>query len=823
MKNQSLSSVLRWTACALGLVAHVYHAQAQQWIYRHVDAEDTGDWQFQVVASSFVGSILVAAGANVGNGPIYTSTNYGTGWQPTAAPLGDWSSIALSSNGFVLAGCTDSTPTNEGGVYLSLDFGESWDNSFTGAFPAIQVVMSADGTKLLAAKADSSDGSNPFGLYHSADMGVTWQPVGIPEVTNYFSALASSADGTNLVAVGSTPPPSSRVIYTSRDSGASWQLANLPQYNWTGVAASTNCSKIVVVAAYPSSVLFTSEDYGVTWQQQKAAPPEYWGPVASSADGTRLVAAGGGADGQIYTSMDSGATWQSTNGAPVTPEGKGVGWLSVASSADGKHLVAAPLGLDGLYTLDPIPDAVGHVYCACNSNAIPGAKVLLGTDTLTCDENGYYALTNVQPGIYTAVVSATNYATLTTNVVVDGAQPTMTNNFYLTNTTDFIINPILDSSITVFENSDAISNAIVEAAQSYSNLIVNPMCVQILFYATNAGLGSSLPARAFIQYSNYYADLEANTNMSANDIAALATLHAPPNTGIYTNTTMVLTAAAVDAIGEHALAEATVSTNRGLDSEIWLNISIMNITSSDTNTNNYDLETIAKHEIDETLGIGGPGSSLSFPGTNFVGSMDLYRYVSLGFRSFYASPFIFPYFSIDDGASNMVFFNQNATGDLADWGNGRNTQYGNTPPQVQDAFATPGIATPLGVNELVALDIIGYTLSGKATIQAPNLSAGILTFTAQTLPGQTYQVQYSPDLTPGSWQNLGSPFVATGLTQTVTDATAGAAGERFYRVVLVPVASPNPAFARSRPAPIIPTPEMIVTNGSKHYFRPRGP
>jgi len=112
-------------------------------------------------------------------------------------------------------------------------------------------------------------------------------------------------------------------------------------------------------------------------------------------------------------------------------------------------------------------DITGHVYCLCDSNAIPGAHIRIGTNTLTSDLSGAYSLSNVPPGTYTATVSAPNEATLTTQLTVDGSQVVMTNDFYLTNTT-FIVYPILDQSVTSFPGfpgPDVLSNTIWSACQ----------------------------------------------------------------------------------------------------------------------------------------------------------------------------------------------------------------------------------------------------------------------------------------------------------------------------------------------------------------------
>jgi hypothetical protein len=487
--------------------------------------------------------------------------------------------------------------------------------------------------------------------------------------------------------------------------------------------------------------------------------------------------------------------------------------------------------LDGTYTavfaIGASNGFSGHVYCVCDSNAITGATVEIGTNSTTCDANGAYTFTNVSAGTYTTTVTATNYQTLMTNLTV---APGVTNDFYLTNTT-FVINAVMDSSIAALPGADLISNSIMSAIQVYSQKLTDPLCVQIVFYATNSGLAGSFTKQGAISYSQYLADLEANTNMSANDITALASLHPAPNTGLLSNTMVLLNSTTLEVIGEHSAAAAVRTLNGGPDGVIYLNIALMNVSRPGLNPSSYDLESSVNHEVDEILGIGGWGSQLYLPGvysgqsvpTNGVGPLDLYRYVSPGFRSFSFSPNVAPYFSIDGGTNVLVHFNQYGSGsDFGDWGDGMTPadEHGNNPPQVQDAFGAPSAAPDMGANEFIALDIIGYTLSGITSIQGIAYNGDVFTFSAATLPGQTYQPQYSTSLLKSSWINLGSPIVATDITTTITDPTASSTA-RYYRLVTVRPVNGMPALVHSRPQPVDPKAMSFETPVDIRRYLPR--
>lgn len=169
----------------------------------------------------------------------------------------------------------------------------------------------------------------------------SWQLTTAP--TNTWSSVASSANGSNLVAVaqglaGLFGGP----IYTSTNAGATWISNSAPVTNWMSVACSTDGTKLVAVAgagsAHTVGPIYTSANSGATWTSN-SAPITNWMSVASSADGSRLVAVTYG--GGIYT--NSGTSWAASPisvGGPFPPS-----WLSVGSSPNGSNLVVGGTAL----------------------------------------------------------------------------------------------------------------------------------------------------------------------------------------------------------------------------------------------------------------------------------------------------------------------------------------------------------------------------------------------------------------------------------------------------------------------------------------------
>jgi hypothetical protein len=311
------------------------------------------------VASSADGSQWIAL-YNSQN--FITSTNAGATWVTNSEPVNNGSpfqSIAVSADGSKIAGVAFNS------CWVSADSGATWSSNNVDASNPIflhSVTMSADGSTMAAIQGHGIITDGMIGaIYLSTNSGVSWTPTTAP--TNSWAAVVSSADGSRLVAaVGNGNTTNGNFIYISTNSGADWLLSQAPSnIPWASLASSADGSKVVVggnfasyasmgVPGYLFGSIYTSTDSGMTWQPNNV-PRAQWLGVASSADGTRLVAVGLSplGTGLIYSSTNSGASWVS-NSAP------NLIWNSVASSADGVKLLAAPFFNSGtIYTLQTTP------------------------------------------------------------------------------------------------------------------------------------------------------------------------------------------------------------------------------------------------------------------------------------------------------------------------------------------------------------------------------------------------------------------------------------------------------------------------------------
>jgi hypothetical protein len=298
----------------------------------------SNDWVS--VVSSADGSKLVAItdpGTNIG--PIYASTNSGLTWTQTSAPSNHWGSVASSADGSKLVAIGFDLSFNAG-FFISTNSGISWTQiSVPGAF--LRVASSADGEKLAEAAYNG-------GIYTSTNSGVAWTQASAP--TNYWSSIASSADGSKLVAV----TMNSNQVFTSTDSGMTWMQTTVNKTNgvspgWFAIASSADGTKLEAVNLEP--FIFTSTDSGMTWTQNSVPLPSgvnfsgpEWKSVAISADGGKMMAGTDFPYPVVYTSTNLWTTWTTNN----------ISGHCVASSADGNSLVAAA-NPGGIYTLQTTP------------------------------------------------------------------------------------------------------------------------------------------------------------------------------------------------------------------------------------------------------------------------------------------------------------------------------------------------------------------------------------------------------------------------------------------------------------------------------------
>jgi hypothetical protein len=274
-----------------------------------------------------------------------------------------------------------------------------------------------------------------------------------------------------------------------------------------------------------------------------------------------------------------------------------------------------------------------------------------------------------------------------------------------------VINPTFDSTIKSDPNAATIENTINQAISIYESYIADSITVNITFQEMSGGLGENLTYFVPETYSSYLAALRTHQTSTA-DAAALASLSAGANNPVNNGAMVNIRSPLARALG---YSDAS-NENIPMDSTLSLNTSICNLSRPDSNSNNFDLLAVTMHEMDEVFGGGSAldGLAQGAAAPADIQPLDLYRYSGTGVRSYNTNSPTGPanqaYFSIDGGKTDLVNFNQKATGDFGDWYSYPNGAPNPPGPQVQDAFLTPGAAPNMGV-ELTRIDVLGFTLT----------------------------------------------------------------------------------------------------------------
>ena len=339
--------------------------------------------------------------------------------------------------------------------------------------------------------------------------------------------------------------------------------------------------------------------------------------------------------------------------------------------------------------------------------------------------------------------------------------------------------PTFDSSITSDPSAAAMEAAINAAIQVFQSTYTDNATVKILFVSDpNVGLGQSDTMYATINYSTFHTALKSKA-ADANDTNALSKLPNGLFDPVINSTNISVTTALYQGLGLGNL----LKTN-DMDSTISFNPDLVNLTRPGTNPDNYDLEEVLEHEIDEVLGT---SSDLPDDGAGFgVNAMDLFRYTTNLSRTFTTSGHN-AYFSVD-GTNLWARYNQESDGDYGDfWSDiGYWAPPGQTAgPQVQDAYATSGQYEDIGVNEKAMLDVVGWTLA--VTVTPPVIAIAPSGASHVKLSWSTNASQFTLQESTNLSSSVSWIASATGSTNPATILSSSA--KKFYRLVYQPPGS----------------------------------
>ncbi len=315
-----------------------------------------------VAAAGFVvagvGSKLAAAQTAP---PQFQQSSYGEMRWRLIGPFRGGRTVALAGipaqpNAFYMG-------VNDGGVWKTTDFGQTWQPIFdgqpTGSIGALAIapsnpdviyVGSGEGLR----RPDLSTGD---GIYKSTDAGRTWVHLGLRDGQQIGSLIVDPADPNRVfAAVLGHPfgPNAERGVFRSVDGGQTWQKVLYKDENVGAIDlefAPGNANKIYAdmwasrAAPWengggdgPGSGLYVSTDGGDSWHQLTQGLPTWQqglgriGFTVAPSDPNRMYALVDAKDASgLYRSDDAGETWRRVKSDDrITDRGSDFAWVRVA-------------------------------------------------------------------------------------------------------------------------------------------------------------------------------------------------------------------------------------------------------------------------------------------------------------------------------------------------------------------------------------------------------------------------------------------------------------------------------------------------------------
>jgi len=341
-------------------------------------------------------------------------------------------------------------------------------------------------------------------------------------------------------------------------------------------------------------------------------------------------------------------------------------------------------------------------------------------------------------------------------------------------------NVTYDSSVTNIGPLAQVQTAFGAAAQTIQNLYTNSITVNVTVYGPNhgnfgsIGLGESYTDYIYDPVNFKYPQLTnalRAARTTAADSNSVASLPASDPTG--GSQPWIVARAQAKALGVLSISP----TDPTEDGEVGFATNV-NYTFDPNNravSGKFDFIGVAEHELTEVIG----RSTYGLSGSGYNVTYDLFRFTTNGVRSFDPNA-TNVYFSVNNGATALKYFNSDPDGDLQDWAS-------STPPDSFDAFVPSGNELILSSADLTALDIIGFSLNyAPPRLTGATVGSGSFQLSFTNAPGTSYTVLATTNisLSVSNWTVLGTTTETAAGQFQFTDTQAAANKARFYLVRL---------------------------------------
>ena len=208
-------------------------------------------------------------------------------------------------------------------------------------------------------------------------------------------------------------------------------INSLGMLSGNGTVNGTVANGGFVAPGAPFGILTVKGAYGQT--TSGALNIQIGGRTAGTQYDRLAVTANASLNGTLNVSFTNGFTAQAGDRFTVLTGGALNGTFSMINITNlGIGMTLVPVYSNNSVTLiaSAPPAITGHVYCACDTNPIPNASVQIGNLTTNTDNSGSYTVSGISPGTYPAVISQSNFVSIT-NLVTMPSVAVATNDFTL--------------------------------------------------------------------------------------------------------------------------------------------------------------------------------------------------------------------------------------------------------------------------------------------------------------------------------------------------------------------------------------------------------
>jgi photosystem II stability/assembly factor-like uncharacterized protein len=212
---------------------------------------------------------------------IWRSTDGGASWTSTKVPTSTVPSLAIFSNGRVVAG---SAQNNDRPLFYS-DDGTTWNLATTTPYTQASIFTLAEGGSMYAGgEADVTGGGTWHTAVYTSTDGITWTCAFTHSTwSNFVQIVADPSDANRAYALLGSPVPLQGQVYSTTNRGQTWAPLALqpcfPGGGWTSAIAVDGQGRLYAAATCIA---------GPTWQHQIRRSTNHggsWGLLGETAGG----------------------------------------------------------------------------------------------------------------------------------------------------------------------------------------------------------------------------------------------------------------------------------------------------------------------------------------------------------------------------------------------------------------------------------------------------------------------------------------------------------------------------------------------------------